>query len=252
MHNQTKPPSSSSCSRWQKRKNNQIIHLNSNIYVLSLVTGLSSIASSTGLQNHGNAYSTTSPMYIIPNTNNVVSTGNLVHGSTSGNVSKTNSGGDTNSTSTSLTSGMVTNRISSSATVSGPSVSLHSHKRNGDLVAMSQLSATEIQKSHNLSAPSIGGDDTSLADNNLLDEMHKGSMYFGTRNASEVTTQRGTTAYLPCSIHFLHGGGMVSTLPEERKWKLHFRFFSSRFLSNVCWLKGNVVVFFSMRFTCFK
>lgn len=188
------------------------------MYVLSLVTGLSSIASGTGLQNHGNAYSTTSPMYIIPNRSNPVSTANAVPGNSDGNFTKTNGGGDgTNNTSTSLTSSTLTNRISSSAMASGPSVSLHSHKRNGDLVAMSQLSATEIQKSHNLSAASIGGDDTSLADNNLLDEIHKGSMYFGTRNATVVTTQRGTTAYLPCSIHFLHGGGMVSTFPGERK-----------------------------------
>lgn len=189
------------------------------IVICRFITGLSSITTSTSLQNHDSAYTTTSPMYIIPNSSNLVSTANPVIASDGNFTNSDNNNDKTNNitiTSTSLTSSTLTNRISSLATVDVPFGALHAHKRNGDLVAMSQLSETEIQKSHNLSAPSIGGDDTSLADNNLLEEIQKGSMYFGTQNATEVTSQRGTTAYLPCTIHFLHGEGMVSIFPCEQ------------------------------------
>lgn len=92
---------------------------------------------------------------------------------------------------------------------------LRGDKAMGELQTMNQLSGSRIQKSHNLSAPVINGYDSSIAaDNNLLEEFHRGSMYFGTENSSVITTQIGAVAHLPCTIHFLHGEGAVST-PED-------------------------------------
>lgn len=143
-------------------------------------------------------------------------------------------------TTTTLTSANIVNRINAVPPTQMVSA-LPPHKTIGDLLVMSQMSAasgnsidgignslrggaaagsalggtgdTEIHKSHNLSAPSsIGGDESLLAaDNNLLEDFHKSSMYFGTPNSTVITTQAGATAFLPCTIHFLHGEGVVST-----------------------------------------
>lgn len=141
--------------------------------------------------------------------------------------SSSDSGISSSRTMTTLTSTNIVNRIN--PIPPAQMVSILPQKTIGDLLVMSQLNAasgnsisgsalganshTEIHKSHNLSAPSsIGGDESVLAaDNNLLEDFHKSSMYFGTPNSTVITTQAGATAYLPCTIHFLHGEGVVST-----------------------------------------
>lgn len=47
------------------------------------------------------------------------------------------------------------------------------------------------------------------ADNNMLEELYRTPMSFGTENLTMITTQVGATAYLPCLVHFI-GESVVS------------------------------------------
>lgn len=64
--------------------------------------------------------------------------------------------------------------------------------------------------------------------NNMLEDIYKAPMYFGTENSTIITTQIGATAHLPCTIHHI-GEGVVSSL-----FKCFFLKQFYRFLYNIC------------------
>lgn len=62
---------------------------------------------------------------------------------------------------------------------------------------------------HDIDNNSNGSSIDGHFNHNTLDEYYKEPMYFGTQNSTEITTQIGANAHLPCTIHHI-GEGVVS------------------------------------------